>query len=163
MALGAFFGEEGSVVVVRRYGGFTLIEVILTLALLGIAVALALPRYDVSLLNKLDAKTTAQRMASDLRLTRQLAIGKATPHYLVIDIDHTYKLYTTSVSPENQIPPTRIIPGTAILGGSSSFKFLPTGALDPSSGQSLTIQIGSSQWSVTIVTATGFVSVSQVS
>ena len=58
--------------------GFTLIELILAVAILGIMAGIVIPRMGWATMGKVQAKTAARQFASYLKLTRSLAITNAT-------------------------------------------------------------------------------------
>lgn len=69
----------------RRGGGFTLLEVTVTLAIIGLAASLVLPRLRDARLLALDA--AADRLAAGLAYGRERAILTGEPMRLVLDLD----------------------------------------------------------------------------
>ncbi|GAJ08207.1 unnamed protein product, partial [marine sediment metagenome] len=57
--------------------GFTLIELILTVALLAILVSIVIPRIGLGTMGKVQSETAAQKFSNYLKLARSLAITHA--------------------------------------------------------------------------------------
>jgi prepilin-type N-terminal cleavage/methylation domain-containing protein len=89
---------------VRSPKGFTLIELIMTIIILGIILAIALPSY-LQWRQSLAYRTTARAVVAALREARSRAITDNTPHRVRFDsANRQYRLedYTTwtSLAPE---------------------------------------------------------------
>ena len=56
---------------------FSLVELIIIVGFLGIFAVIAVPRLNYAIISKQKAGTTAQKIVTDLRLTRRLAISDA--------------------------------------------------------------------------------------
>jgi prepilin-type N-terminal cleavage/methylation domain-containing protein len=69
----------------RSSGGFTLIEVLLTVVILAIIAAAIIPQLSSDLPERLDA--AAQVVASDLELARSLAVANNTTYRITFDCD----------------------------------------------------------------------------
>jgi general secretion pathway protein H len=65
--------------------GFTLIEVLLVLAILGLAAAIALPRFTKPIGLQLDA--AARELTGAMRATRSAAIARNTSLVLMLDVE----------------------------------------------------------------------------
>lgn len=82
-----------------RRGGFTLIEVVLVVMVLGVMAGVAVPRYQAAL-DGMELECAAKRLASDLRLARQTAIQTATTRGLEFSpADDFYQTLTTGGGP----------------------------------------------------------------
>lgn len=138
----------------RSKSGFTLIEIILVIVVLGILMAVAIPRFNFN--NKL-AYTTAKKLADDLRFTRSLAINKGINHYLLLSPSSPYTQYAifdSSTDPDTQIGETRTIPtGVNCTASTSTFQFNYLGACNSGVDGTVTL-VGEGETSV--VDITGF-------
>ncbi len=137
---------------------FTLVEVMVVVAVLGVIVAIALPRFGGVNERRLEAE--ARRIQSDLRLTRRLAITDNSDYILKITpASNVYKIYAGSIAPGNQVGETRTIKSEITASGDDEFTFESLGNADASSGTSLTLTTGSSQYKLYVTIATGRVSI----
>jgi prepilin-type N-terminal cleavage/methylation domain-containing protein len=117
--------------VVRSPKGFTLLELILVMTIMGIMFAMALPPY-LSWRKNLEYKTTARAVVAALREARSRAITDNQPHQVIIDsANRQYKLadYTmwTSLAPEVSLS----------TGASSTIQYNPNGT---SNGGTINVQ-----------------------
>ncbi|HTP05656.1 MAG TPA: GspH/FimT family pseudopilin [Nitrospirota bacterium] len=90
--------------VVRSPKGFTLIELVMVMTIMGIVCAIALPPF-LSWQKNLGYRTTARGVVAALREARSRAITDNQPHQVIIDsANKQYRLadYTmwTSIAPE---------------------------------------------------------------
>lgn len=140
-----------------RKNGFTLIEVLFVILVLAIVMAIALFRPGLGFTTKSKVRTTAQRLVSDLRLTRRLAITNNDDYTLTVyPDDDEYKIFDSGSS---QVGHTRAVDSDITLNGDTNFVFHPLG--NASSGSSLSVSAGGNQYGITVVSATGMVSVEE--
>jgi len=122
---------------------------------------ISLPRLNTALLSNKRAEMTARRIASDLRLVREMAMAKRTSHFLQLTPAlKEYTLYEISMVPTNRLFDKRIFQNSIQLTGDLSYEFVKEGALAPGSGASLSVVDGSHQWTVSVVPLTGLVRIS---
>jgi prepilin-type N-terminal cleavage/methylation domain-containing protein len=96
----------------RKRSGFTLVELLIVIVLIGIFAAIAIPRFTT---NQRTAYTMVRKIVSDLRYTRSLAISSGERYYLHFTnlVDGSYRQYDIYKisSPSNiHIGDTRFIP-----------------------------------------------------
>jgi len=85
----------------RGKSGFTLVEGLIVVMILGVMGAVALPRFDI--FGRKSAYITARQIVSDLRYTRTLAVTSGTRHYLkLISSDglsyDSYEIYKDAIA-----------------------------------------------------------------
>lgn len=149
------------VIGVRTRSGFTLVEVMIVIAVLGILMAITLPRFGGLTERKLENE--ARRVQSDLRLARTLAVASGVNCFLMIyPLTNEYKIYKGAVAPGNQVGETRIIKSGITASGNDTFIFEALGNANAASGTSMNLTSGSVQYNIAITAATGMVTIAQV-
>lgn len=142
--------------------GFTLVEAMIVIALLGIVTAIALPRYGSGTITRFRLENEARRIQSDLRLTRRLAITNGADYILkVYPAANEYKIYAGSIADVNQVGEARTIKPEITASGDDEFTFESLGNADAASGTILSLTTGSQQYDVTVTIATGRVSIAK--
>lgn len=142
-------------------GGFTLVELVVVIAVVAVTAAIAVPRYTNSL-SRYRADMAARRIAADLGLARNRAKVKGATQTVVFAIaSDSYTLpgvagldrptdpYTVVVSAE----PYRADLVSASFGGSTTASFNGYGA--PTAGGSVVVQAGATQKTVLLDADTG--------
>jgi general secretion pathway protein H len=144
-----------------RCGGFTLVEVIVTLAILAFALVLVVG-YKSPRSSGLDLKGAATELASGLRLARSEAIVSNRSVALALDtVGHRYRL---GMGPERRLPDNVLIELLTIAGersaaGVGDIRFNPDGS---STGGRIALAEGQRRMAVGIDWLTGRVSVADV-
>jgi len=133
----------------RNKSGFTLIELLIIVVLMGIMAAIAIPRFSS---NQRAAYTTAQKIVSDLRYTRSLAISSGYSYYLQFTKVNGSWQYAISDNLED----TRDIPVKTCTPSTNTFTFNYLGVCNTGT---VTLYDGVETNTVTVVGMTGNASV----
>ena len=148
-----------------RRMGFTLVELILTVALLAILVSIVIPRIGWGTMGKVQSETTAQEFSNYLKLARSLAITHASSNeegYEVVlspSEPYTYSLINANTSDVVKGPIA--IPEGVERSGDNTFHFTPLGEL-PQGSSTLTLQFSKAgDTTVVTVTAIGRITVTE--
>ena len=142
-------------------GGFTLIEVIVTLAILGLALVLV-AGYKPPWSSGLGLRGTASELASGLRLARSEAIVGNRP--VIFDIDVTGRRYRVGTGVERRLPVNLSIELLTIVGerrgpNVGDIRFNPDGS---STGGRIALADGKRRMAVGVDWLTGRVSIADV-
>ena len=136
---------------------FSLVELIIIVAFLGIIAFIAVPRFDFALISKQKADALARKIVTDLRLTRRLAISDAVNNdkgfelKMVADtfeIENVDTLATLSSFPIDSDV-------SVVCPTGSRFIFGPLGNLESGSGTAINVSAEGKSFTITFLTATG--------
>jgi prepilin-type N-terminal cleavage/methylation domain-containing protein len=166
-------------------GGFTLIEVILVVLIIGIAAAVVVPT--MSSAGSMQLRSAANMVAADLEYAKSMAISRGQPYtvdfspsterYWVLDgptgnvIPHPVKKglpYTVDFPNESRLSQVQIVSTTFGTHNRVTFDYLGSpygeaadGSLTPLNGPgTIVLQAGTITKTVTVEAVTGFISVS---
>ena len=145
----------------ERCAGFTLIEVIVTLAILGLALVIV-AGYKPPWSSGLGLKGTASELASGLRLARSEAIASNRP--VLFDLDVTGHVYRVGAGAQRRLPANLSIELLTIAGENrranvGDIRFNPDGS---STGGRIVLADGTRRTAVGVDWLTGRVSVADV-
>jgi type II secretion system protein H len=141
----------GHDVKIRRKSGFSLVELIIVIALIGIMTAIAAPNF-TRYRDNTNLREAARDISSDLQLYKQQAIAENVRYRITFDSGaNNYVVQkTTTLAPNVFNPPliTKDIgSGNAIetstaasFGGNPYVTFLPRGTIEEAAGGSLTLR-----------------------
>lgn len=134
--------------------GFTLVELILAVAVLAILVSIAIPRIGWGTMGKIQAETAARQFSDHLKLARSLAITHASSNssgYKVV-LSGPFTSYSViNVATSEVVKGPINIPEGVTCSGDDEFYFTPLGQLQ--GGSTLTLQVTKAD-DTTVVTAT---------
>ncbi len=145
----------------RQKTALTLVEVILAVLFLGIMAVIAIPRLNLSALSKQKADCLAQKIVTDLRRTRRLAISNAAGNTAGFKLKMTgtseYTGYDiVDANSDETVDSQTIDPAVSCTGG-DEFKFGPLGNLLSGSDTQLVISADGKTFTIDITSATGMV------
>ena len=141
-----------------RKRGYTLLEILFVVIVLAILAGIAIPRLGVDFSTKMKVKTAAQRLISDLRYTRRLAITNNEDYRL--SVDSSEKEYSIYDSGDMQVGQTRSIDSDITISADKDFIFESLGNASASSDTDISLSANGNQADISVTTATGMVSVS---
>ena len=146
---------------VKSKAAFSLVELVLVVAILGAIAFIAVPRLGSDTLNRLTATTTAREIATDMRLARSLAVSNAGANSQGYAIRMTgsppYSEYKIVNLVTDETVSTKTIPATVSCTGDTEFRFGPLGNLASGSGTTLSVSGDGKQYALTLTPATAAV------
>jgi len=146
----------------REKTAVTLVEVILIVLFLGIMAVIAIPRLSLSFVSKQKADCLAQKIVTDLRRTRRLAISNAAVNTAGFKLNMTgspsgYTSYDIVDANSDETVDSHTIDSAVRCQGGNEFKFGPLGNLLSGSDSTLTVKAEGKKFTIAVVSATGMV------
>ncbi|MBN1489571.1 MAG: prepilin-type N-terminal cleavage/methylation domain-containing protein [Phycisphaerae bacterium] len=145
----------------ERCPGYTLVEVVLVLAILGLCAGIAVPRFANSIaLHR--AEAAGERLVVDLTLARQQARQSSASRTITFDsVAHSYSIAGVAGLDNQQATYSVVLTrepynariASVDLGGNNTITFDGYGA--PDCGGSIVVSVGRFQVTVTVDAATG--------
>lgn len=138
---------------------FTLAELIIVVALIGIMAMVAVPRLHFGAIRKKKAETVASKIATGLRLTRRLAITNAAENTdgYSLSMTGSFTGYEITNLATSEVVDSYSIDSDVSCTGDSPFEFGPLGNLLSENGSSLTVSSAGKSFMITVNSATGMV------
>ena len=143
----------------RRRSAFTLVELVVVIALLAIMAGVVVPRMNFGAVHKAEAQKAALDVAGYLRMARSLALSDAGANasgYKLLLTSTTYDLQKASTSAS--VKGVQSLPSGVSVSGDTTFHFDRFGELVGGSGKSATFAKDGASHTV-YVTAVGGVMV----
>ncbi|MBA7610448.1 hypothetical protein ES703_17656 [subsurface metagenome] len=146
----------------RQKTAVTLVEVILIVLFLGILAVIAIPRLSLSSISDQKADCLAQKIVTDLRRTRRLAISNAAVNTAGFKLDmkgtSEYTGYDIVDANSAETVDSHTIDSAVTCTGSDEFAFSPQGNLLSEIDTQLVISVdGKTLFTIDITPATGMV------
>lgn len=145
-----------------RQTGYTLIEVVMVVVLLGVMTAVALPRLNFAVVRQSVARAEARRLVADLRRVRSMALRDAAINnkgfemvmessgvctgYEVCNLDSHATLYTYVFDDD-----------VTVTAGTDKYDFGPLGDLTKGQGTEITVASEALSFTISFVATTGAV------
>ncbi len=149
----------------RSRNAFTLIELIIAVAILGVIAMIAVPRLQYAVVYGKQADTVARKIMTDLRRARNLAITNAasnTDGFAVNMLGATpYGSYEIENLDTGEAVDTYTIDDVVSCSGGRTFEFGPLGNLKDGSDNTLTVSASDKEFTITIISATGMIQCSE--
>ena len=133
---------------------FSLVELMLMVAILGIFAAVAIPRLDYAIVRRYKAEATAKKILIGLRLARALAISEAAINSKGFDLNMLgggpYSGFEIENANTKATVETRTIDSDVSVTGAAKFKFTLLGALQTGSDLLLTVSAEGKSFTITV-------------
>ena len=141
--------------------GFSWIEMIVAVAVIGACAAIVVPRLNFAIVSKSKAETTARKIVTDLRRTRSLAISEAATntegYALAMDGTGPYTGYVIRNEDTSATVDSHVIDASVVCNGGQQFVFGRLGNLKAASDTQLSVSAEGKSFTITIMPATGAV------
>ena len=136
---------------------FSLVELIIIVAFLGIFAFIAVPRLNFALISKQKADALAQKIVTDLRLTRRLAISDAVNNVKGFELKMVANTFEIENVDTHATVASHAIDSdvSVVCPTGSRFIFGPLGNLEPGSGTAINVSAEGKSFAITFIVATG--------
>lgn len=147
---------------VMRKNGFTLIEAVLVVLILGVMTAVALPRLQFAAIHQSEARGEAQRLVADLRRVRSMALRDAATnskgYEVVMDNAGVTAGYSVDDLDSHDTLDTHTFKGNVtVTAGTDKYDFGPLGNLTKGQGTEITVASDGVSLTISFVATTGAV------
>ena len=144
----------------KQHKAYSLAELILVVLFIGILATVAVPRINFAIISKQKVDTFAEKVVTDLRRTRRLAISDAANNSKGFEMKMTgsqpYSGYEIKSHDTHDIVDSFTIDSDISCTGHDNFRFGPMGNLTDT-GFQLQVAAQGRSFTITIVPATGMV------
>lgn len=148
----------------RAVRGFSLMEMLAVLMLMGVLAMIGIPRMDRGTLMNVGANGDARRIALDLMQARRRAISTGDNHFVRFTLSAgkatSFMLYRRGSGGDTTVEASRVVPtGVTIIPSATDHEFTFEGTA--LAAYSIAVTGGSKSWTVSVVPVTGMVRVVQ--
>lgn len=147
----------------EKKAAFSLVELILIVAFIGIFAVITVPRLNFAIISKQKADTFARKIVTDLRLTRRLAISDAANNTKGFELKIVgvppYDTYEIENVDTKATVASHTFDSDVSISCPTGKRFIygPLGNMESGSAGGLTISAGGRSFTITIIPATGTV------
>jgi prepilin-type N-terminal cleavage/methylation domain-containing protein len=142
--------------------GFTLIEVIIVMVIIGILAATVVPRIDFTISTTASVDGAGYIIASDIRYTQECAMANRVSKSISFTSGQNSYIFPATVPATNSLDPSGQLPEGVRIGTTILFTFNSLGEPIANGGMSVTVRdLGSTQTrTITVLQYTGKVNIS---
>ena len=147
----------------KKRKAFSFVELIIVVIFLGAFAVIAIPRFNYAIITKQKVETVAQKIVTDLRLTRRLAISDAANNTKGYELKMVgsvpYKTYEIENVDTKDTVASHTVDSGITLGNPTGIRYIfgPLGNLKPASATQMNVSAEGRTFAITINQATGTV------
>jgi prepilin-type N-terminal cleavage/methylation domain-containing protein len=140
--------------------GVTLLEVILVIVIVGILVAIVVPKTNITVTSETSVNGAAYMIASDIRYTQECAMANRVSKSVSFVAGQNFYTFPATVPSTSGLDPSgRLISGVT-TGTTITFTFNSLGEPIAGGGNSVTVSDGATTKTITVLQYTGKVNIS---
>ncbi|MGA2172518.1 MAG: type II secretion system protein [Sedimentisphaerales bacterium] len=137
--------------------GYSLIEVIMVVLIIGALTFIAVPRLNFAALYHKQAHAAAMQVVTDLRRTRTMAISMAATNPTGFTLERSGLSYQIIDDSNGVAVDSQTIAPQISCGDGTVFSFGPLGNLRTGSNNQLTVSAEGRTYTITVISGTGIV------
>ncbi len=145
-----------------RVKGFTLIEVVMVVMILGVIAMVTIPRLPFSVVNRSEARGEARRLVAELRRVRSMAMRDAATNSKGFELVMDKSGVTTGYDIDNldsreTVDSYTFDDDVTVTAGARKYDFGPLGNLTKGRGTVITVAVDTLSFTISFVSTTGAV------